>query len=169
MIQSIKIFIIALLASGLYSCAYSDEFNEVNHENKFVISFPDYMESCDDFQADLGYKNSYRNTYAFVKSYDKEGKNLKEFQSQVLHVLKSYELLNDPLVTDSVYREDENFKAIDIQLYGVMDEENIYYWHSTFESDGKFYEVVCWTRSMDRKQRYGPDLEKIIAGFKPLI
>ena len=91
------------------------------------------------------------------------------FHESVLSTLKSYELLKDPLVTDSVFRQGMSYKAIDIELYGVMENENIYYWHSAFESEEKFFEVVCWTRSMDRKQRYGADLEKIITGFKPLI
>ena len=165
----INIILFIPLIVGLHSCGYSEEFNEVNHNNEFIISFPDYMEDCNDFSADLGSKNSYRNTYAFVKVYEKEGQSLAQFHESVLNILKTYELLKDPLVTDSVYRQGVNFTAIDIELYGVMEDENIYYWHSAFESDDKFFEVVCWTRSMDRKQRYGSDLEKIITGFKPLI
>ncbi|MEX0595452.1 MAG: hypothetical protein WD512_03050 [Candidatus Paceibacterota bacterium] len=162
--------IIALLSiTILLSCGYSEEFNEVNHNNEFVISFPDYMKSCNDFQADLEYKNAYRNTYSLVKVYEKESMTLEDFQRKTLGVLKAYKPLTKPLVTDSTFRENENFKAIDVQLYGTMDGENIYYWHSVFESKGKFYEVVCWTRSMDRKQRYGADLAKIITSFKPLI
>jgi hypothetical protein len=165
----INIILFIPLILGLQSCGYSEEFNEINHNNEFIISFPDYMENCDDFSADIGYKNSYRNTYALVKVYEKEGKSLAQFHESVLSTLKSYELLKDPLVTDSVSRQGVNYKAIDIELYGVMENENIYYWHSAFESEEKFFEVVCWTRSMDRKQRYGADLEKIITGFKPLI
>lgn len=162
-------FLGLLTFSLLLSCGYSDEFNEVNHNNEFLISYPDYMDECNDFQADLEYKNAYRNTYGLVKVYDKNGQTLEEFQQKTLGTLKTYEPLNKALVTDSFFRENENFKAIDVQLYGTMDGENVYYWHSAFESKGKFFEVVCWTRSMDRKQRYGPDLEKVIASFKPLI
>jgi hypothetical protein len=167
--QIIKILLLVVVASSLHSCGYSDEFKEINHDEQFVISFPDYMESCEDFGADVNYKNSYRNTYSLVNVYDKEGRTLQEFQKEVLGLLKGYELLNDPLITDSVYRETDSFSAIDVQLYGIMDNQNIYYWHSAFESEGQFFEVVCWTRSMDRKQRYGPDLEKVLASFKPLV
>lgn len=167
--RKLNFLFIITLAALMTACGYSEEFNEFNHENTFVISFPDYMEECDDFQADLELKNSYRNTYGFVKVYAKDGNTLEEFQKEMLSVLKGYELLTDVLVTDSFYRDTEDFQAIDVQLYGVMQEENIYYWHSCFESEGKFYEVVCWTRSMDRKQRYGPDLEKVIESFRPLV
>lgn len=167
--SKLKIFYLFVSISILSACAYSDEFHEVNHQNQFMIAFPDYMKSCEDFQADLQFKNAYRNTYSIVNAEDKNGRTLAEFQKEKLGVLKTYEMLSKPLVTDSLYRVGDNYKAIDIQLYGVMDEENIYYWHSSFESDGKFYELVCWTRSMDRKQRYGPDLEKIISSFTPLL
>jgi hypothetical protein len=153
----------------LLSCGYTEDFNEVNHHNEFLISYPDYMKECNDFQADLEYKNAYRNTYSLVKVYDKDGQSLEEFQQKTLGSLKTYGPLSKALVTDSVYRDKDNFKAIDVQLYGTMNGENIYYWHSAFESNGQFFEVVCWTRSMDRKQRYGPDLAQIIASFKPLI
>lgn len=167
--SKLKIFYLFLGISVLSACAYSDEFHEVNHDNQFIIAFPDYMKTCEDFQADVQFKNAYRNTYSIVNAEDKNGRTFAEFQKEKLDILKGYDMLSKPLVTDSSYRETENFKAIDIKLYGIMDEENIYYWHSSFESNGKFFEVVCWTRSMDRKQRYGPDLEKVITSFKPLV
>lgn len=154
----------------LNSCAYSDEFKEINHNNQFVISLPSYLKSCNDLteNADLQYKNAYRNTYCLVRVIDKENKSFENYQQESINVIRDYEPLKNALVTDSAYRENETFRAIDIQLYGLMDNENIYYWHSVFETDSKFYEVVGWTRSMDRKQRYGPDIEKIITSFKPL-
>lgn len=166
--KTVNQIIAFIFLSILLACGYSEEFNEVNHNNEFIISYPDYMKETNDFPGDLAYKNAYRNTYSLVKVYDKEGRSLLDFQKEVLGVLKAYEPLTKPLVTDSTYREEDGYKAIDVKLYGTMDGENIYYWHSAFESDGKFFEVVCWTRSMDRKQRYGPDLEAVIASFKPL-
>jgi hypothetical protein len=161
-------FFIILSFAIVSSCAYSDEPVEMNHENQFMISIPDYMKSCDDFDADLEYKNAYRNTYTIVNVFDKAGKTLEQFQRETLTLLKSYEPLTKPLITDSIYRDLESFQAIDVELYGTMNGENIYYWHSAFEGKENFYEVVCWTRSMDRKQRYGPDLAQIILSFKPL-
>ena len=166
--NSLKFILISLVF--LSACAYSDEFNEINHDNQFIVSFPDYMEKTDDLlvTAALQYKNAYRNTYSIITMEDKNGKSLLDFQKDAINVIKKDVLLSKPLVTDSIYRETENYKAIDIQIYGVMNEENIYYWHSVFETDNKFYTVVCWTRSMDRQQRYGPDFIKVIESFKPL-
>jgi hypothetical protein len=47
-----------------------------------------------------------------------------------------------------------------------MEEENIYYWHKTIESSQYYYQIIIWTRSMDRKQSYGSDIEKIIESFE---
>ncbi len=167
--KQIKLLSILLSISFMIGCGYSEEFKEINYENQFIVAIPDYMEECDDFEASYQFKNAYRNTYGLVNVEDKNGRTLAEFQKEKADILKGYELLSRPLVTDSSYRDEADFKAIDIKLYGVMDNENIYYWHTAVESDGKFFEIVCWTRSMDRKQRYGGDLEKIIASFKPLI
>ena len=51
----INIILFIPLILGLQSCGYSEEFNEINHNNEFIISFPDYMENCDDFSADRMY------------------------------------------------------------------------------------------------------------------
>lgn len=154
----------------LSACAYSEEFNEINHNNEFLIAYPDYMEATDDLlsTAKLQYKNAYRNTYSIVTVEDKNNRNFEDYQRAALNIIKNDVLISKPLVTDSIYRNADNFNAIDIQLYGVMKEENIYYWHSVFETESKFYTVVCWTRSMDRQQRYGPDFIKTIESFKPL-
>ena len=166
--NSLKFMIVSLLF--LSACAYSEEFNDINHENEFIISLPDYMKSSDDLlnTAALQYKNAYRNTYTIVNIENKNNRSLEKYQQEALNIIKQDVLLKKPLVTDSVYRNTEDFNAIDIQIYGIMNNENIYYWHSVFEANNKFYTVVCWTRSMDRQQRYGPDFEKVIESFRPL-
>lgn len=156
---------------GIQACTYTGEFSEINHDDTFKISYPDYMKECNDLtdNADLQYKNAYRNLYSIIRVSDKGTQTFEAFQQNSINQIKNYELLQNPLVTDSFYREGANFKAIDIQMFGLMDNENIYYWHSSFESEGKYYEVVCWTRSTDRKQRYGADIEKMIASFIPIL
>lgn len=161
--------IILFLTSILLGCSYPEKPKDVKTE-MFEVSYPGYMKSTDDLfeGADLQYKNAYRNIYSIVKVSDKKGRSLQDFQKETVAVIKNFQLLEKPVVTDSVYRENDNFKAIDIQIYGIMNNENIYYWHSVFETTDKFYELAVWTRTMDRKQRYGADIEKIVASFKPL-
>lgn len=154
----------------LSACAYSEDFKELNHNNEFIVAFPSYMEATNDLinSANLQYKNAYRNTYSIITAEDKGERSFEDYQKDELNRIKNDVLLKKPLVTDSIYRSTEKFKAIDIQIYGVMNDENIYYWHSVFETDNKYYTLVCWTRSMDRQQRYGPDFLKVIESFKPL-
>ncbi|MCB9226367.1 MAG: hypothetical protein H6578_04275 [Chitinophagales bacterium] len=161
----IAVFLIALLSA----CSYSEKPKEVKTE-MFEVSYPGYMKSTDDLLegADLQYKNAYRNIYSIVKVSDKGTQTFEDFQKKTVDVIRNFQLLEKPVVTDSVYRENDNFKAIDLQIYGIMNNENIYYWHSVFETKDKFYELAVWTRTMDRKQRYGEDIAKIIESFKPL-
>jgi len=168
--MKINLFLFSLFILFLSACAYSEEFNEINVDNQFIVELPDYMKATNDLLngAALQYKNPYRNTYTIVNVEEKNGKSFESYQKEALNIIKNDVLLKKPLVTDSAYRSTETFNAIDIQIYGIMEQENIYYWHSVFETTNKFYTLVCWTRTMDRQQRYGPDFEKIIASFKPL-
>lgn len=153
-------------AMMLAACSYTGEMKEAKTDGTYTISFPDYMKPSkknlhDD--AILQYDNPYRNTYAILMRSEKNN-SFAEYQKDALDLLKNFELLRNPLVTDSVYSE--NPQTIKIQLYGLMDEEYIYYWHNTIESENYYYQVIMWTRSSDRKQRYGPDIEKSIESFK---
>lgn len=161
--------VILFFTTMVLGCSYQKEPKEVKTDN-FEISFPGYMESTDDLLegADLQYKNAYRNIYSIVKVKDKGNKTFKQFQQETVNVIKNFELLESPVVIDSFFRKKDNFTAIDIQLYGIMNKENIYYWHSVFETPTKYYELAIWTRTMDRKQRYGEDIAKIVESFKPL-
>lgn len=161
----IVLFLIVLLSG----CSYQEKPKEIKTDT-FEVSYPGYMKSTDDLLegADLQYKNAYRNIYSIVKVSDKGTQTFEDFQKKTVDVIRNFQLLEKPVVTDSVYRENDNFKAIDLQIYGIMNNENIYYWHSVFETADKFYELAVWTRTMDRKQRYGGDIAKIIESFKPL-
>lgn len=163
-----NVFVIIFLSIILLACSYSNKFEKVQ-TNTFQISFPGYMKPTTDLleDADLQYKNAYRNIYCIVKEKDKGTQTFKNYQKETVDIIKKFDLLENPVVTDSFYRETDNFKAIDVQIYGTMNNENIYYWHSSFETATKFYEVAIWTRTMDRKQRYGVDIAKIIESFLP--
>jgi hypothetical protein len=161
--------ILTLLIASIFilqSCSYTGEMKEAKTDGLYTISFPDYMKpSKKNLHEDaiLQYDNPYRNTYAIIMR-DEKKVSFAEYQKDALDLLKNFELLRNPLVTDSAYFE--NPTAIKVQLYGLMNEENIYYWHNTIESETYYYQVIVWTRSMDRKQRYGADIENIVASFK---
>lgn len=160
------LFSILFFAVFLGACTYTGEFKEVQTDGLYTISYPDYMKPSKQTlheNAILEYNNRYRNIYSVVVRDEKE-LDFLDYQQKNIGDLKNYDLLLNPLVTDSVFAE--NPTSILIELYGIMDEENIYYWHKTIESTKYYYQIIVWTRSMDRKQRYGPDIEKMIDSFK---
>jgi hypothetical protein len=161
-----NIFYLLLTALLVNACTYSGEFKAVQTDGLYTISYPDYMKPSKDVlheEAILQYSSPYRNTYSIVLRDDKT-QSFEQYQQDAVNVLKTYEQLLNPLVTDSAYFE--NPRSIQLKLYGIMDEENIYYWHNTYETDSYYYQVIIWTRSMDRKQRYGPDIEQTLESFK---
>lgn len=163
--KQLLFFIFLLLAS----CTYTGEFAPIKYQNEFQIEVPDYLEKCDDFGGQIDLKNRYRNTYFFVKSFPDTFPDLANFQQQQIELLKNYDLLENPVVTDSNFINEANYEQINIELYGVIQEENIYYWHTSIKAvNSRYYELVGWTRSMDRRQKYGPDIEKIIGSFTVL-
>ena len=75
---------------------------------------------------------------------------------------KNFKELTNLLVTDSV----KTANSIKLELMGDMDSEKIFYWHNTYESKNNYYQLVVWTRSYDRKQKYSDVIEKVVASFK---
>lgn len=164
-----NLILIFFLSAIITACTYTGEFKDVNTDGLYTIAYPDYMKPSKQTlheNAILEYNNRYRNIYSVVVRDEKE-LDFLDYQQKNIGNLKKFDLLLNPLVTDSVFTE--NPTSILIELYGIMDEENIYYWHKTIESPKYYYQIIVWTRSMDRKQRYGPDIEKMIDSFKAFI
>jgi hypothetical protein len=161
-----KLIVMLFIAAFVSACTYKGEFREIQTDGLFTLSLPDYMKpSKKDLHesAILQYSNPYRNTYAIVIR-DNKDMDFAEYQQASINVLKNFELLRNPLVTDSVFNENTN--SYHLKLYGLMDEEMIYYWHNAYETPEFFYQLILWTRSSDRKQRYGQDIEKAIESFR---
>ena len=157
-----KILAILLLTTVLSCNSYTGEFRDIK-KNTFTISLPDWIEETDDLapHALYQFKSKYRNTYGIIVKDDKN-KFFEDYQKDAVNVLKNYESLTNLLVTDSTY----NKNKISLELLGDLESEKIFYWHNTYESENNFYQLVLWTRSYDRKQKYGPVIEEIIASFK---
>lgn len=157
-----KILAILLLTTVLSCNSYTGEFRDIK-KSTFTISLPDWIEETDDLapHALYQFKSKYRNTYGIIVKDDKN-KFFEDYQKDAVNVLKNYESLTNLLVTDSTY----NKNKISLELLGDLESEKIFYWHNTYESENNFYQLVLWTRSYDRKQKYGPVIEEIIASFK---
>lgn len=146
------------------SCgSYTGEFRAIDNEY-IEISLPDWLLETDDLASHAYYqfKSKYRNTYGIVVRDEKQGRTLAEYQQEGIGVLRNFNELTNLLVTDSIKTEN----SINLELMGDMDSEKIFYWHNTYESKDHFYQLVVWTRSYDRKQKYSGVIEEVVASFK---
>lgn len=158
------IFFLSFIFFLLNSCDhYTGEFREVEKDN-IAIMLPDWLEETKDLapHAFYQFKSRYRNTYGIVVKNPKDGKSLQEYQKESLAVLRNFNELTNLLVTDSVYSTNK----IQVELMGDLESEKIFYWHNTYEGKDNFYQLVVWTRSFDRKQKYTPVIEKVIESFE---
>lgn len=155
---------IVIMILILSSCGgYTGEFREIENDH-IEISLPDWLLETSDLapHAYYQFKSKYRNTYGIVVREAKENKTLVEYQQEGIGVLRNFKELTNLLVTDSV----KTANSIKLELMGDMDSEKIFYWHNTYESKNNYYQLVVWTRSYDRKQKYSDVIEKVVASFK---
>lgn len=164
-----NLFLFISLLFLLNSCNnYTGEIRDVQKEG-IVISLPDWLEETGDLiQDDLAsdvifqFKSRYRNTYGIVVKNEKGDKTFNQYHQEAIGVLKNFKELKTLLVTDSLRTEN----GIQLELMGDIETEKIYYWHNTYEDYDNYYQLVLWTRSYDRKQKYTEVIEKVIASFK---
>lgn len=157
-------FVPIIMILILSSCgSYTGEFREIENEH-IEISLPDWLLETDDLapHAYYQFKSKYRNTYGIVVRDDKENRTLAQYQQEGIGVLRNFKELTNLLVTDSTRTDN----SINLELMGDMESEKIFYWHNTYESKDHFYQLVVWTRSYDRKQKYSEVIEKVVASFK---
>ncbi len=160
--QSYYILFILFILSSACSSGYTGEFRDIKVET-IKISLPDWLEKTDGLapHAFYQFKSRYRNTYGIIVKTPKGDKTFKEYQKESVAVLRNFNELTNVLVTDSVFENN----IYHLELMGDMQSEKIFYWHNTYETNKNYYQLVLWTRSYDRKEKYGPVIEKIIASF----
>lgn len=156
------IFLFALLL--LTACGgYTGKMRTIDQKT-FEIQLPDWLEETNDLapHAIFQFKSMYRNTYGIVVKNAKDNKSFEQYQQESVNVLRNFNELTNVLVTDSVYKP----KQIALELMGDIESEKIFYWHNTYQDTDNYYQLVLWTRSYDRKQKYEPIIKDIIASFK---
>jgi hypothetical protein len=165
MSNRLSLILIALSGLILSSCKYSYKDETISVKNEFMMTVPDYLSPADNLKpgADFQYSNRFRNMYVVVFS-DKKDKDFQTYYNEQTAILKKS--LDKPMVTDSLPVQIPGARGVHTELAGRMQGEMIYYSIQTFETAGKFYQECIWTRSEDRKLKYGKDIERILASFK---
>lgn len=159
-----KALIFFLLLSGLSACEnFTGELRTIEKDD-FEITLPDWLEETQDLapHAYYQFKSRYRNTYGIIVKKPKNAKSFAEYQQEGISVIRNFNEITNLLVTDSTFKDDTYM----VQLLGDIDSEKVFYWHNTYETSQNYYQLVMWTRSYDRKQKYTPVIEKVISSFK---
>lgn len=159
-----KHLLILLIIASTWSCQnYTGEFRTVAKDS-FSIALPDWLEETDDLapHAIYQFKSRYRNTYGIVVKTPIQDKSFETYQHEAVSVLRNFNEITNLLVTDSTLKDD----TYHLELLGDIESEKIFYWHNTYKGQQNYYQLVLWTRSYDRKQKYTPVIEKIISSFE---
>ena len=163
--KHITLTLIALSGLALFCCKYSYKDETIKVKNEFTMTVPDYLKEDDELKpgADFQYCNHYRNMYVVVFS-NKKDKDFAAYYNEQIGIIKK--VLNKPMVNDSLPVTIPGAKGIHTEIAGKMKDEMIYYSILTLETKDKFYQECIWTRSEDRKLKYGKDIERILLSFK---
>jgi len=155
--MNIKLIIILLFTVTIFACNnFTGEFRDIQKE-EYTISLPDWLEETEDLaeHAHFQFKSMYRNTYGIIIK-DNKDKSFKEYQKESINVLRNFKEITNLLVIDSSFSNNK----ISMELLGDIDSEKIFYWHNTYETETQYYQLVLWTRSFDRKQKYEDVIKK---------
>ena len=137
----------------------------------YYISRPDYMSRT--FQlddgADLQLQNTARETYALVLIEAKE--LFKELGANLIGPRDYFDLAAQPLTMASskasgvTELEVNGNPALQGVIISPFDEVEIAYLLTVVETNGYFYQILCWTPN-DSKDLYFPDFKEMVKSFR---
>lgn len=157
----------AFLFAMLQSCSYKEEIKVQNINNEFTMAVPSYLKEDKTLKpgAPFQYCNRFRNIYAVVFSEDKSTvkQDFQTYYNTQVKIIKA--VLKNPGVSDSTAIEIGGAKGVKTEIFGNMQDENIYYSHMLLETEEKYYQVCVWTRGEERKLKYGPAIEALLYSF----
>ncbi len=162
--------IVYCLLSIVSSCKYSNQYQAINAANKFSISVPSWMKEDKSLKegADFQYANHFRNFYAIGEAISKG--ELKRTNGELMYdnlkVLRK--AMAGAQVSDSTEVNAGELKGTRVEIFGKMNNENIYFSEVIFEGSKNIYHLSIWTRSEDRKLHFKEDINKIIGSFKEI-
>lgn len=162
---SVALLSVLLFAQG---CSYNQQPKTIVVDNQFSMVVPSFMKEDKEVRpgSPFQYANRYRNLYSTVFFDKKEavGQTIEQFYPSQIQIIKN--VLDKPLVTDSVGVTIDGQHAIQTEVFGKMQGEYIYYSHLLIETPDKYYQVCVWTRGEDRKLKYAKDIEALLYSFK---
>jgi hypothetical protein len=155
------------------SCNNQTEFKEVNVNNKYAISIPEYLQPCVDLHKDASfqYQNTDKDIYAFV--IDERKKTMAKYDLDY-DINLYFKVASQPFleaksgkVGTPVHEKIDGHDALVTEITGNLDGIEVYYKMGVVETPFAFYQILTWTRA-DNKAKYESDMKRMIASFKEL-
>ena len=148
------------------SCKYSNTYETANTNGKFEIQVPSWMKEDTKLKpgADFQYANRFRNFYAIGEIEGKPGESLDSLMKFNLDVVRKS--LANPIVSDSFPDTINGLGGERVEIFGKMNNENIYFSEVLLAGKQHIYHLTIWTRNEDRKLKYKNDIDKIFNSFK---
>ena len=159
------------LVSLISSCNYSNQYQTLNANNKFSIAVPSWMKEDNSLKpgADFQYANHFRNVYCIGEAISKA--DVKRTNTEIMfdNITTLKKSMPNAVVSDSTEITAGSLKGTRVEIFGKMNNENIYFSEVILEGSKNIYHISVWTRSETRKLRFKEDINKIIASFKEII
>lgn len=133
--------------------------------NDFSLTIMNYLKKTDELKpgAPFQYCNRFRNLYVVAFSYPKKN-SFDTTYLDAIAVLKG--VLKNPKINEKKTVALSGMKAVQTEIFGEMQKENIYYSHELIEGKDNYYEVCAWTRGEERKLHYNEAIDNILNSFK---
>lgn len=157
------------------SCTHKAEFREVTENNRYVISIPDYLKACKELSKDAAsqYQNTDIGIYSLVIMEKK--KTMQDYDMN--YDLDAYfntiakqgfvDAIKNGKISVPGRQEINKNKALIADVTGQVGKTEVFYKLAIIETPYTFYQVLVWT-TIENKEKYEPDMIKMIESFKEM-
>lgn len=166
-----KAIALILITFSMISCDSKQEYQTVTIEHKYSIELPSFLSEVNNLnpEASLQYQNPLREFYVLVLDEAKAdfpnlaAIDLDGYNNLLRNNLESS--IGNPVFSPTRDTLINGLKAKMFSLSGTTQGLDIHYEFAYLESDKNFYQILTWTL-LNRKDKFLPDMKKIIASFK---
>jgi hypothetical protein len=171
-----------LLSVIIVSCGFSGEFQTITVEGRYSLDVPKELTTTTEMHAEasLQYMNVIREFYVLVidepiDEFDKAVRE-NELENVVTMDEEGYSSLVTSGIKDGLSNLEEEvpvkakingMPSIIHKFSGHINDIDVYYNFGVYRGQKNYYQVLTWTMK-DHKEKYSPEMEKIIRSLKEL-
>lgn len=166
----------------LSACGLSGEYQTITVDGKYSLDIPKELSTTTELhpEASLQYMNVIREFYVMVIDEPVEDFAKAVSENQLENVVElneeGYADLVVPAIKDGLSNlEDETpvktkingLSAMIHKFSGHINDIDVYYNFCVVQGKKNYYQILIWTMK-DQKEKFSPDMEKIMMSFKEL-